>query len=120
MAYWHLVIMIAGGVETMWLSSLHTRNLIKWEPIWCAFCICIISAYRLDARVGIQTGRTPIGKRLLRQRYTTVPSLGRVVFVCWLQYMVDFAEPEAQWIKPEIANGEHVDWLRACGWMATR
>ena len=34
-AYWHFVIMIVGGIETMWLGSLHTRNLIKWEPIWC-------------------------------------------------------------------------------------
>ena len=46
--------------------------------------------------------------------------LGRVVFVCWLQYILDLAVPEAQWIKPEFANGEHVDWLRICGWMATR
>jgi bacteriorhodopsin len=42
-----------------------------------------------------------------------------MVFVCWLQYIVDLAVPEAQWIKPEIANGEHVDWLRICGWMTT-
>ena len=35
-AYWHFIIMIVGGIETMWLGSLHTRNLIKWEPIWCA------------------------------------------------------------------------------------
>ena len=34
-AYWHFVIMVVGGIETMWLGSLHTRNLIKWEPIWC-------------------------------------------------------------------------------------
>ena len=51
---------------------------------------------------------------------TRTLTLTRVVFVCWLQYIVDLAVPEAQWIKPEIANGEHVDWLRICGWMTTR
>lgn len=75
-AYWHFVIMVVGGIETMWLSHCHTRGIIKWEPIW-------------------------------------------VVFVCWLQYILDLAVPEAQWVKPEFANGEHVDWLRICGWMAT-
>ena len=50
---------------------------------------------------------------------TRTLTLTRVVFVCWLQYIVDLAVPEAQWIKPEIANGEHVDWLRICGWMTT-
>jgi hypothetical protein len=34
-AYWHFVIMFTGGVETLWLGSLYSRNLIKWEPIWC-------------------------------------------------------------------------------------
>ena len=33
-------------------------------------------------------------------------SRGRVVFVLWAQYMADLAAPEAQWIKPEFANGE--------------
>ena len=32
-------------------------------------------------------------------------SRGRVVFVLWAQYMADLAAPEAQWIKPEFANG---------------
>ena len=32
--YWHFVIMVVGGVETMWLGHCHTRGLIKWEPIW--------------------------------------------------------------------------------------
>ena len=33
-AYWHFVIMVVGGIETMWLSHCHTRGLLKWEPIW--------------------------------------------------------------------------------------
>ena len=49
-----------------------------------------------------------------------VSTPGRVVVVCWAQYMADLAAPDAQWIKPEIANGEYVDWLRVCGWMSTR
>ena len=35
-AYYHFVIMFIGAMETIWLASLHTRHLIKWEPIWCA------------------------------------------------------------------------------------
>lgn len=75
-SYWHFIIMIIGGIETAWLGSLHTRGLIKWEPIW-------------------------------------------VIFVCWVSYMMDLAVPDAQWAKPELANGEYLDWQRACGWMAT-
>jgi hypothetical protein len=33
--------------------------------------------------------------------------------------MMDLAVPDAQWAKPELANGEYLDWQRACGWMAT-
>ena len=35
-AYYHFVVMFIGAMETLWLASLHTRHLIKWEPIWCA------------------------------------------------------------------------------------
>lgn len=35
-AYYHFVIMFIGAMETIWLASLHSRHLIKWEPIWCA------------------------------------------------------------------------------------
>ena len=128
-AYWHFVIMIVGGIETMWLGSLHTRNLIKWEPIWCVAVVVfggsVVSVWWLPNQL-------TVGKRKRRRRmyaaalgHSTADhgrgvSRGRVVFVCWLQYIVDLAVPEAQWIKPEIANGEHVDWLRICGWMTTR
>ena len=123
-AYWHFVIMIVGGIETMWLGSLHTRNLIKWEPIWCfavvVFGGSVVSVWWLPNQLTVR-------KRKRRRRmyaaalgHSTADhgrgvSPGRVVFVCWLQYIVDLAVPEAQWIKPEIANGEHVDWLRIHG-----
>ena len=42
-----------------------------------------------------------------------------VIFICWVSYMMDLAVPNAQWAKPELANGEYLDWQRACGWMAT-
>ena len=58
--------------------------------------------------------------RIVEAHHARGVFFGRVVFVCWLQYILDLAVPEAQWIKPEFANGEHVDWLRICGWMATR
>ena len=123
-AYWHFIIMVVGGIETMWLGSLHTRNLIKWEPIWCVALGVFRGRRRVVAACYVGEGRrwrmcaAAIGHSAAHHGRGVY--LGRVVFVCWLQYIVDLAVPEAQWIKPEIANGEHVDWLRICGWMTTR
>ena len=39
--------------------------------------------------------------------------------MCWAQYVVDLAAPDAQWTRPELLNGERLEWLRACNWMAT-
>ena len=76
MAWNHIVILVVGAMEGLWLGALHSRGVVKWEPLW-------------------------------------------VVFISWLSYVADFAVPKAPWIKVQLANGEYLDWTRACGWMCT-
>ena len=34
MAYHHFVMLIVGGVQFAWGFALHSRGVIKWEPLW--------------------------------------------------------------------------------------
>ena len=37
MALNHIVIMTVGGLEAIWLMTLHSKSLVTWEPIWVIF-----------------------------------------------------------------------------------
>ena len=30
----NVIILIVSGIEVAWLSALHCRALVQWEPIW--------------------------------------------------------------------------------------
>ena len=34
MAYYHFVIIVLSGIQTLWLAALHNRGVVKWEPLW--------------------------------------------------------------------------------------
>ena len=34
MAYYHFVIIVLSGLQTLWLAALHNRGVVKWEPLW--------------------------------------------------------------------------------------
>ena len=70
------IVMCTGGVELVWLTIMHQKGLIKWEPIW-------------------------------------------VIFISALSYLSEYSLPNSPWAKPQLTNGEYVDWSRVAGWMAT-
>ena len=37
MAYYHFVIIVLSGLQSLWLAALHNRGVVKWEPVWVIF-----------------------------------------------------------------------------------